>query len=270
MVVDLPEQVFEFTKFCSLIVDSKKSNSIDLSGCGWFYPTQLLPLIVFIKQNPHIEIISPENIGVSNYLATIKDKGEIKQKSYLPLVELPREETLVDETLKKLYNLTNLNKEYGGESAFKYTIGELVDNVYQHSEFKNAFVMAQSYSSKGFIEICFCDDGITIPGSLKKAGMIFEEEEHDKAIVEAINGLSAKNNKERGYGLWSNLNLVMNGLGGEFLIISGNGGVLVNKEGHKLFKLQEPNTYSGTLISIRVSNERKEVNLYEYLEPHKN
>ena len=40
---------------------------------------------------------------------------------------------------------------------------------------------------------------------------------------------------------------------------------LVNKEGHKLFKLQEPNTYSGTLISIRVSNERKEVNLYEYL-----
>ena len=35
-------------------------------------------------------------MGVSNYLS-IKDKSEIKQKSYLPLVELPREETLVDE-----------------------------------------------------------------------------------------------------------------------------------------------------------------------------
>ena len=269
MVVGLPEQVFEFTKFCSLIVNSKKSNILDLGDCNWFYPTQLLPLLVFIKQNPNVKIILPKNIGVSKYLTIIKNKSKIKQNSYLSLVELPKEDKFVNETLQQLYDVTNLSKEYGGESAFKYTIGELVDNIYQHSKFKNAFVMAQKYSSKGFIEICFCDDGITIPGSLKKAGLVFKDDEHDKAIVDAINGLSAKNDKERGYGLWSNLNLVMNGLGGEFLIISGNGAVLVNKEGHKLFKLQEPNTYSGTLISIRVSNERKEVNLYDYVEPHK-
>jgi len=265
MLNDLPEQMKEYLQFCAF-KSKVKDNSLDLSCCGWFYPTQLLPLGVFIKENKGLKVILPKSKSVSMYLSTIKENQVSEDKSYLPIIQLPSKEKLVNESLAKFYKLNNFSRECGGEAAFKYIVGELVDNVYQHSCFRNAFVMAQSDPKKGFIELCFCDDGITIPGSLKKAGMIFGEEE--QAIVEAINGLSAKNDKERGYGLWSNLNLVLNGLNGEFLVISGNGAVFINKLGQKLFKLQTPNSFNGTLISIRVKNQSKEVNLYDFVEPH--
>lgn len=267
MDVVLPEQIKEYLQFCEF-KNKAKNNELDLSCCGWFFPTQLLPLGVFIKENKNIKIIPPKSKSVSVYLSTIRENKISEGKSYLPIMQLPSSESFVNESLKEFYKSNNLSKEYGGESAFKYTVGELVDNVYQHSGFKNAFVMAQSYQKKGFIEICFCDDGITIPGSLKKAGLVFGKDEHDKAIAEAINGLSAKKDKERGFGLWSNLNLVSKGLNGEFLVISGGGAVFVNKLGQKLFKLQTPNYFNGTLVSIRVRNQSKEVNLYDFVEPH--
>jgi hypothetical protein len=265
--MNLPEQIQEYLDFCNKRNKALQNGELDLCSCSWFYPTKLLPLSLFIKQNPKIKVCSPKDASVATYLETIKERKSTKGKSYMPIVELPQKEEEAEKTLNELYNLNNYGKEYGGEIAFKYTIGELVDNIYQHSQFKSAFVMAQRYPSKGFLEICFYDDGITIPGSLKKAGLIFNEEE-DKAIAEAINGLSAKNNKERGYGLWSNLNLVLNGLKGEFLVVSGNGAVFASKTGQKLFKLQEPHKLKGTLISIRVSCQQKEVNFYEFVEPH--
>ncbi|NOQ55959.1 MAG: ATP-binding protein, partial [Nanohaloarchaea archaeon] len=139
---------------------------------------------------------------------------------------------------------------------------ELVDNIYQHSDFKNALVMAQRYENKKFTEICFFDDGITIKGSFLKNGIKFNDTE---AIIQALKGVSSKN-KERGYGLSSNLNLFINGLGGEVLIISGIGAIYWSKTAQKIYKLPDIYKLKGTLISIRIPYPVKMVDIYDYID----
>ncbi len=163
--------------------------------------------------------------------------------------------------LESIFRLHGNGKEYGGETVFKYLVSELVDNIYEHSEFENALVMAQRYEKKGIVEICFFDDGVTIAGSFKKQGMIFEDQQ---AIVEAVNGLSTKS-KERGYGLSSNMTIFTQGMDGEILIVSGLGAIYAGKNRQKLYKLQEIHQLMGTLISIRIPFPAPKVNIYDFL-----
>lgn len=113
---------------------------------------------------------------------------------------------------------------------YTYVIGELMDNIYQHSEFTYASVMAQKYGKKGFIELCFFDNGITIPGSFAKHGKAYPKDGHAKAIYDAISGKSTEADVGRGFGLSTNVDMFRD-IGGEVLIVSGNGAVYVNKLG---------------------------------------
>ncbi|MGH9923606.1 MAG: ATP-binding protein, partial [Nitrososphaerales archaeon] len=145
-------------------------------------------------------------------------------------------------------------------------VGELVDNIYQHSEFTMALVMAQKYPKKGFVELGFFDNGITIPGSFLKQGLIYDEEEAHKAIADALKGLSSKGGKERGHGLRSSVRIFLEGLGGEVLIISGAGAVYMSKQGSSCYVLGGYHKLGGTLISIRIQDLAKQINIYNYVE----
>ena len=137
----------------------------------------------------------------------------------------------------------------------------MIDNIYEHSEFQNAIVMAQRYEQKKFVEICFFDDGIGIPGSFKKKGITIEDHQ---TIVKAINGYSTKS-EERGYGISSNLRIFTEGMDGEVLVVSGLGAVYIGKSLQKVYKLQDQHQLTGTMISIRISYPAKKVDLHDYI-----
>ena len=262
--LQLPDMVNNYIMFCNYKNSSKKSKILDLSWSDWLYPTTLLPLGVFIKTNRSIRFQPPYNENVAKYISLVTqdiDLTKIDNKTYIPIINLPDEEEKSEKILKFIYKLHNKGKGYGGELVFKYLINELVDNIYQHSEFKNALVMAQRYEKKGFAEICFFDDGMTINGSFLKKGMIFSDSD---AIIKALNGLSSKS-KDRGYGLSSNLNLFVNGLKGELFIVSGNGAVYYTKKTQKIYRFQDKYRLNGTLISVRIPYPAKDVNLYDYI-----
>jgi hypothetical protein len=127
--------------------------------------------------------------------------------------------------------------------------------------------MAQRYSKKGFVEVAFFDDGITIPGSLRKAGFNYSKDLD--AIKDAVNGKSSKENYERGYGLNTNVRMCtdVNGLGGRVLVVSGRGAFEYCSEEseQRLYNLREsPYSLNGTLISVRIPYPAKEVNIYEF------
>lgn len=152
----------------------------------------------------------------------------------------------------------------GGENAFSYLIGELVDNIYEHSEFNRAWVAAQAYFNVGHRDICFFDNGITMSGCFKKHDIKCDGG-HD-AIKQAINGTSKKS-KERGYGLSSNMNMVTKGMNGQILIISGDGGMEITPE-------QKPQPYYlakdyellGSMISVRIPYPVSVVDIFDYVE----
>lgn len=259
----VPEILNNYLLFCNYREECQKSKILNLRDCKWIYPTTLIPLGIFIKENKtKFEYKAPLDHNVSNYISLVT--GELKieyseDKSYIPLVALPKDQNQSSNVLECIFRLHHNGDEYGGENAFKYLIEELVDNIYQHSNFTNALVMAQKYEKKNFVEICFFDDGISIPGSFEKRGLKFEDQE---AIAEAVNGFSTKS-QERGRGLNSNLRMFTQELNGEVLIVSRSGALFVSKKLQKLYKLRDIHKLKGTLISIRIPYPAPKIDIYQ-------
>lgn len=268
----IPELWPEYMEFCRLRKEASVSNLSDLRDIDWIYPTTLLPLGSFLIASRK-EYRAPQDQNVADYISIMlrTEPGRADgRRSYVPLVWLPSMSIDGDKVLGSIYKLHDHGKLYGGENAFKYLIGELVDNVYQHSGFSNAFVMAQRYDKKGFVEVAIIDDGITIGGSLRKAG--FRTEDDVEAIARVLKeGISAKGADTRGYGLRSNASIFTAGLKGEMLIVSGGGATEIgpSEPGRGVrqnnYRLEEDFcSLNGTLVSVRIPFPSEEIDLYDY------
>lgn len=186
------EMVSSYLDFCKRRQKCQNTSTLDLTDCEWFYPTALLPLGNFLKEKrDSINYSPPSSSDVENYFSLMinEEIASGEGDTYIPIVSLPTDPHQANSTLERIFRLQN-SKDYGGENSFKYVVSELTDNIYQHSQFTNAFIMAQKYPKKGFTEVCFFDNGISIPGNFERNGMVFKD---PIAISEAINGLSTIN-----------------------------------------------------------------------------
>lgn len=262
----------EYEEFCRRRQTALLTRSCDMSDMEWVFPTTLLPLGSFLTRTG-IDVVLPRNPGVSDYISMMLTPASIpsdRSKSYIPLVPLPARNADADRVLGLIYRLHDHGRLYGGESAFKYFIGEMVDNVYQHSRFSNSFVMAQRYEKKGFVEVAVVDDGVTIGGSLRGSGV--EPFTDLQAIVEILErGISAKGAGERGYGIRTNVRIYTEGLKGAVLIVSGEGAVELafsesgGRVGQNNYHLQgSRSTLDGTLVSVRIPFPASEVDIHDY------
>jgi hypothetical protein len=263
-MTEYPELFKSYMKFCKYRQEYNDMKVLDLSKLSFIYPTTLLPLLTFIKEN-NIRFKPPSDLSIRNYFDLISS-GHYNYSTYLPMIPLPNDRTQITELSERCNRLTN-NNIFGGECVFEYVVTELICNIYEHSEFTIGFIMAQRYPKLGFTELCILDNGITIAGSLRKSGYSYNNNEHSKAIYEVLfKGLSSKKDKGRGYGLSTSKNIFFNALHGEFLIISGHGAVFMDKDPVLIINLTRDNIFNGTLISVRVSNTPKSINLYDYVE----
>lgn len=263
---DLMDYYLEYCKFRQL---GHNDGRIDLTKCEFIHPTTLIPLLADTEKKGWIWLTDPNN-PVGGYLDYILGSGKTSEsgKSYISPVRLPKKQAESEKVLSSLYQLeskSHLFSKGEGTDGYRYVISELTDNIYDHSEFENAFVMAQKYALTGYIELCFYDDGITIPGSYQKCGTSYPPKTHHKAILSAIQGVSTKADVGRGFGLSSNVEVFRN-IGGEILIVSGHGAIFVDKGGIIPFQLGDDRAMNGTLISIRVLDGRQNLKLYQYLE----
>lgn len=256
---DLGKEYYNFSHLKKIALNS---GNLDLSDLDVIFPTSFLPLVIFIKEHEGIHVkpsILPE---ISNFIHSIM-KGKIKsaKNSYLSIIELPPDEKLREKTLETL--ISNQNTHIGGLNAFSYFIGELLDNIYEHSKFSKAFIMAQKYEYMKFTEVGIIDNGISIPGSYENEGYKFNDIEALKEAV--LKGLSTKSN-ERGYGLRTSLRLLTEGLEADCLIVSRRAGLIINKNNTSFYEMEENDIFNGTLISVRIPYNLSQVNIYEYIE----
>jgi hypothetical protein len=251
----------DYIEFTQLRSTALATGELDLSAIKWFYPTLLLLLGVFIKQNKGIALIPPGDKRVSNYFDIItRNNNTGKKGSYLPIIEIPKTGSGAE-----LERLNSYASDCGGTTALQYFIGELVDNIYQHSQFSTAYITAQKYPKLGFLEFCIVDNGISIPQSYEDNGILIES---DKVALDyALKGISTKKDKERGCGLRTSIRLLTFGMNGTCLIVSRRAGLGANKpDGVSTFDLNKEDIYQGTLISINVPFQRKKVEIYGYIE----
>lgn len=257
----IPEQLKNYLAYCKL-ANSIANSCLDLKKLDYIYPTTLLPLLM---KHPCNELtISPDNdcARYLKYMANSKENPAPNNASYFPPISLPKDKAKYDTIMHYLYKFHSDGKEYGGSNAFKLAIGELTDNIYQHSAFEKAMVFAQKYSKKKFVEICIMDNGVGIPTALKNFGLIFDSD--SKAIYYATKGLSSKEEIDRGRGIKSCISVYCGQTNAQMLIISGTGAFFINKSlKPNLYKFPDNYILKGTLINFRIPYPCKDVDIYE-------
>lgn len=128
-------------------------------------------------------------------------------KTYIPVISFPASANRVvdkDAILSAIENL--LYKRLAIKTnvliGLKYILGEMVDNITEHSESVRGYIFAQFYPLKGYIDICIADQGITLKGSFDKVGMKYSGDV--EAMSAANSQVSSKNfpgSDNRGYGI---------------------------------------------------------------------
>ena len=194
-------------------------------------------------------------------------------KSFFPLCSFAMTDSNKDSFGSLIQHV--ITKQTGaerGESSLSYLISELLDNIYEHSQSPNGYVYSQYIESEKMIYLCVADTGITIPGSYRKAKRF--QKEIDGSDVEALklanDGYSTKNRPEaenRGYGISTSKEMLVNGMKGAFYMISGGAFHRYENGANEYVALSDIFFWKGTLVLLKIpAHLPADFNYIDYLE----
>ncbi len=260
--------------------------TIDFNSTSWVSPLFVLPLMVYLygsrRQINCTNIpaylstvhfpggIVPDDMRRSEFLAHMEGYAH---RSYIPIVSFPAAARNDDEKNAILSTVESIISRQLGlapniVAGLKYMIGESIDNITEHSESERGYIFAQAYPKKGYLDVCIADTGITLLGSYRR--LDDNEIESDLEAIQAANrGISTKNlpNAEnRGYGIITSKKMLIDGLGGHYVMISGEAIHLKSSELDKFLLLPEQFRWNGTIIAFRIPYNNKAFSYVNYLE----
>lgn len=260
--------------------------TLDFSGVDFATPLYVLPLMVFLNScQKYITIVNvgeyldtigftkgiyPDKMRKSEFLAVIE---KYSRKNYIPIVSFPATKESDDEKDAILATVESIIERQLGLTSniaigLKYMLGEAIDNIVQHANSERGYIFAQSYPDRGYLDICIADSGITLLGSYQT--LTDNEIENDLEAIQAANrGISTKNlpNAEnRGYGIITSKKMLIEGLGGTFVMMSGNALHLYNSQDRRFVETPENIRWNGTIIALRVPYMNKDFQYINYIE----
>lgn len=267
-------------KFCMRL----ERPDADISGLGFVPVSFLLPVVIYVDRSPE-----PLNItGANSYLDTVHFKeggidcrhlrqSQLKallsgysDKRYLPIIRFPAADgEHRDSIIASVENLLHRQAGYGHniEIGVKYIISETIDNIAEHSGSPVGFIVAQSYD--GFTDVCIADVGRTILGGYRANGRTSEISSDMEAIQAATEGLSSKNRPDaenRGFGIRTTQKMLIQGLGGEYLLASGGAVFATNRQGAQYLELPPGMRLEGTFSAFRIPHNVAGFNYMQFVE----
>ncbi|MHB2018047.1 MAG: hypothetical protein ACYCW6_13940 [Candidatus Xenobia bacterium] len=241
---------------------------IDLSQIRFSNPFSTLPLAALSlasQQDRRVQIRPPEDENCRAYLKAIQfpEGGRLKPgRSYSPVLRwAPEDDTDVAAALYAFFREEMGGGDFSIDSVI-YPFSELWDNIANHAESDSGWCQWQYYPADGRLDVCVLDRGISFAGAYRTAGQELSDRE---AVVKALDGVSTKGGRERGFGLRTSVRLITaSAFNGRFCCISGSAGFEAGPgDGTpRLFDL--PWTWKGTLIMFRFF--KAKVDLYHYVE----
>lgn len=215
--------------------------------------------------------ISTEELGdIEEYLGSYRDK------SYIPIMRFPlfgeRSRAHVTSVGSAVANLLRSRLDLSGRifTGVNYLISEILDNVIEHSFSHGGGIICQDYARKGYMDICIFDNGVTIPGSYRRAKLLDDRSTDAQALQTTINRrLSTKNTAgsvNRGFGISSSRQMLVHGLQGEFLIFSGSALYVSTPREEKVFPLPNHLGLHGTIVGLRIPRAADDFNPSDYYE----
>ena len=259
---------------------------IDFSDVGVVTPLYVLPLVVYLntsnrdieisRRSNYLEIIGfdqglmPDQMRNSEFLAIME---MYSRKNFIPIINFSATKNNDDKKDAILTTVETMICRQSGLSpnvaiGVKYMLGEYVDTIIQHANSERGYIFTQSFPQNGYLDICIADSGITLLGSYKT--LVDNEIETDLEAIQAANrGISTKNlpNAEnRGYGIITSKNMLVEGLGGSFIMMSGDALHLYNSESRKFIVMPKGIRWNGTIIALRIPYVNKNFQYINYIE----
>ncbi len=262
---------------------------------SFFHPFFIAPLAIYKDHLSQFCNVQYRNIPsqLSSYLSVIRFYDFLninsstcldnilktyENRTYIPICRFELEHDNIDN-----HNIDNMqsviqsvimkqkNIDTRLRTPLSYLFGELICNMQQHSNAKYGYMFSQYINSDKCLYICLADNGITIYGSYINKGKYLDEIDGNEAtaLKMATEGYSTKNLPElenRGYGISSNIKMVVEGLGGEIFILSG--GAFHRDDGKNDIYIDLPAdlSWNGTIILVKIPvNVKSEFNFNNYI-----
>ena len=198
---------------------------------------------------------------------------------HVPVCKFSRKYCRIDEMQSTLFSIiaSRIKSKIEGwvpHTPVSYLMSELTCNIQEHSHGSHGFMIMQCPEDEDSIYICIADNGITVHGSYMQSAkteyirMIGND--HAEALRYCTKGFSTKNrpyNESRGYGISTNLDMVVNGLGGAFFMLSGKAFFRSDENGEQFVNLPTGMNWDGTIILVRLPLKQKVgFDVYKYIE----
>ncbi len=241
--------------------NSKTKVTIDFSDCEFIYPDYILILVCTIKYlenigfNIHGKIKINKDSRLCHYLASmdffenlkvqfpfkiepINENSSVKIQRYTSENQIE----VLNSILKVLKENSSLDENV--YTGLDYCLNEILDNVLNHSEREEGWIVAQYFPNLNSIRLIVADYGIGIHESLNMKHNFSPEEAILKCIEEGVS-----NGKGQGHGLYATTTFVKLNRG--FLsIASGNKKLSVTE---KETKVKDIPNWNGTCVYFRIN-----------------
>ena len=213
--------------------------------------------------------IKPDTMRQTEFLAELE---KYTSKTYIPIIDFAAgrnsdAKEVVSSIVENMI-IQQLNIQSNVANGFKYMIDETLDNITEHSESDRGYIFAQAYPTKGFLDVCIADRGVSLLGSYEK--LPDNEILSDMEAIKAANrGLSSKNlpdAENRGFGIRTSKQMLIHGLGGQYLMISGSSLYLKSRNLDTFYSMPHGLRWNGTIVALRIPYHSSSFNYINYIE----
>ena len=260
--------------------------TIDFSDTRFISPVFALSLIVYLtrcgKQIAFTNVsdyleriglgnggIKPDTMRQTEFLAELE---KYTSKTYIPIIDFAAgrnsdAKEVVSSIVENMI-IQQLSIQSNVANGLKYMIDETLDNITEHSESDRGYIFAQAYPTKGFLDVCIADRGVSLLGSYEK--LPDNEILSDMEAIKAANrGLSSKNlpdAENRGFGIRTSKQMLIHGLGGQYLMISGSSLYLKSCNLDTFYSMPHGLRWNGTIVALRIPYYSSSFNYINYIE----
>lgn len=282
-----------FNQIFSIMFQTEQTNTEgkvlwDFSDCKFLHPFFIGAISILRRQYGQKIDIAGIPPSVSTYMHAIcfnsaleikiNDNDEAfwnyyKGKTFLPICvfhpydnsSIKAQELIQKAVREQLGFGTTLN------SIISLLLSELIDNITEHSKSQEGFLFCQSHPRESVLYVMICDTGRSIYSSYAADDRYrdYLTLQESSGLLMALSGKSTKDrpqSENRGYGISKSRKLVVDGLGGEFFILSGSAFARHDSSGEVVVDLPPDFRWNGTAILLKIPTViPHNFNLYNYI-----
>ena len=274
---DFGDAIVHLYQTASLVGISPGGFSVDIAGSKYLSPVLLCGVAALLARHNELGIASKvdpkcRDAGFRSYLEAIRFphglSGSIEslenrnalalcaKRPFTPLVKFAADlrpnmerEELLQSIENELVNKCQLEGATVG--AMKYILSEITGNIMYHAGRGTGFMVGQYNVNDRYLDIAIADTGRGLRQTYLESGT--QEPKSDlEALDLALAGHSAKAERHRGFGIRTSRKVVVQGLGGWFLLWSGSAMIFDNASGAQLVELVDGTALPGCFFAIRI------------------